>query len=1071
MRNRILLILILSLFLFAGSAQADTGWDTGNVYEVYTYGSGDYVASVFNGVAMITSGGTIDSLVKIGLILVFLYGMLISITRFIGSHEGVGSHHPGAYGAEGISVIISVAMTALIAVGVFMSPRATVAIIDRISPSQTQTVGNVPFPTAFMAYAISKIGDKLGEEFEQVFSLPDSIKFTNGGMALGAKYTSALGNILPPDSSSESLPENAHLISKSLKEYFIYCVFPNYATLDGLNGAKTQALDQLMTTGDLMAHLKNTGLYRNPNVRIVAPTDSGIASCGEAIDAVDSLWTSHQSAWVSDIEKKASGVVGYTSIGADGNPINLGSGVLTTTVIERYFPSSGLSKEQILKTLAIMNLMREAYANYAAQYSNYSQTALDVSQRQSVGGWFTAAKFFNALVGGARAIVEGLIYGLSVLLPLFLVFGGLRVITMYMKMALWLQLWVPIYCLINLAADIEVQKVITNILTPETVKSITFKSFDQISTQLETVLGYISSLSVIVPGLAWGLVSGGAYAITHAVSALTGGATAAAASAGQQIAGAGNLSLGNTNIGSHSAFSSTEAFSQQSFGVQQANLLTTRTTFDAATKLYGSMETYLQQLGKTQALENYLRIETMTAQKDYAGGANALLKLKEFAANKDLEMAKREIETAGSSDLALALAGDRAAIGMSELLGQIAGAGSSEKLQDFFSLTGQAHVAAQIEAAKAWADQRGGNWETAMVDKATADALFNTAKTLGAYDFLKEMGISDTAKSVTLGELQRGYNALALFNIGKMAGYKMNTADGRKQFYSDMTYGQGITLPVTNENVGAINAMLEAMGLKTRLKPGSVATLKGDQNGFKVVDATRGVSLANRDFTHKREGRLSEWENFTHKREGQHIEIYKHRKDIREGLLHTKDDTIQESKGYFGRSGYYEQNFFDVREDLQTNSKGTHKTFFYRTPSGKWIPVSGSTDDNVRLVARRNDKGGVTIGYEDLHETPLHIQNRQGEETLIQRRTVFQLGVHQEGVATSIGADMLESFGVDRDRAEDIMAALDFGYQATTAMSKMTKFGTVLKVTPAGEAAAAAAGEAATKIVLHSAPK
>jgi len=38
-------------------------------------------------------------------------------------------------------------------------------------------------------------------------------------------------------------------------------------------------------------------------------------------------------------------------------------------------------------------------------------------------------------------------------------------------------------------------------------------------------------------------------------------------------------------------------------------------------------------------------------------------------------------------------------------------------------------------------------------------------------------------------------------------------------------------------------------------------------------------------------------------------------------------------------------------------------------------------------------------------------------------------------------------------------------------MIKMTKFGTLLKVTPAGEAAAAEAGEAATKIVLHSAPE
>ena len=42
-------------------------------FEVYTYGSGNFLATIFNGIAMITSGGMIHDLVKIGLVLSLIH--------------------------------------------------------------------------------------------------------------------------------------------------------------------------------------------------------------------------------------------------------------------------------------------------------------------------------------------------------------------------------------------------------------------------------------------------------------------------------------------------------------------------------------------------------------------------------------------------------------------------------------------------------------------------------------------------------------------------------------------------------------------------------------------------------------------------------------------------------------------------------------------------------------------------------------------------------------------------------------------------------------------------------------
>ena len=396
----ILLAVFLVLVPHPSFAQS-TGFDTGRTYEVYAYGSGNYLATLFNGIAMITSGGLIHSLVKIALLLALVYGLLVSVSNFIGAGSMSKGGGGEIYRGEGFSTIISIAITALIAVGIFLSPRATVSIIDRVDPTQTQVIGNVPLPSAFIPHMMSTIGDTIGKEFEMVFSLPDALQFRNGGIALGAKYTDALMNIYPPNSSTPNLDSYANLTTAGLREFFTKCVFPNYGRLnegDPYVGSQAAALAQMTQTDDLMAHLSSS-IYFDPNITVYnMPNDSGVATCTTAMSVIDAAWTASYGAWERDIEMKLSGNAGLSGISGAGNSLNLGTGALTTAVTDRYFPNATIDKMAILKTIATANLMRDSIDTYLAYMGSPTTNALVAAKRSSSAGWLTAAKFFNTIV-------------------------------------------------------------------------------------------------------------------------------------------------------------------------------------------------------------------------------------------------------------------------------------------------------------------------------------------------------------------------------------------------------------------------------------------------------------------------------------------------------------------------------------------------------------------------------------------------------------------------------------------------------------------------------------------------
>lgn len=560
-------------------------------YEIYTYGSGDFVAQVLTGVALLFSGNYIQSLVKVILLIGLLTVLLSPVSAWLSRGTPIVPT-----GSEGFLAIIRQTLIAVIAVYIFIIPKTNVAIIDRLDPSQSQVVGNVPFVQGIIAHGASVIGDVLGREMESAFSLPDELKFRESGMGLGIKHINSIYDIMPPSPSTFSISgaSSAVLISASLKDYFNQCVFKNFSVLDGYNGPKSKALYGLMTTVDALSFLEGCDLFTDPNISVIAPNESGTATCAEVIPLIKTAWQSSKNAWYSQIEK------------------NTKSGTVET-VMSHYFPDGG-DPFVMLQNIAVGNIMKSAARNYqAATTGDYTELGEELALTRTVGGWQTAAKMFEKIVHVMRNVFEGLIYGLSVLLPVAIAVAGLSPLGTYLKIVLWLQLWVPFYVLLNLYGDMELARSLDKLVQISGGNFISIAEWKEVGEKTQVALGYLGSFAFTVPTFAWGLIKGGEYAMSSAMHAVSsGGGADRQASLYGGGAAVGEVSLDNQSIGNMRWRSGTRVGQQVSFemgaGQNTGNIESLgagMTNFARETTKFNNQETIGTMSGRKELAWNY----------------------------------------------------------------------------------------------------------------------------------------------------------------------------------------------------------------------------------------------------------------------------------------------------------------------------------------------------------------------------------------------------------------------------------------------------------------------------------
>ncbi|MBS0349748.1 MAG: conjugal transfer protein TraG N-terminal domain-containing protein [Proteobacteria bacterium] len=474
---------------------------------VITYGNGDILREIFNAIAASMGDSTFKTLIHLSILLAgtWAIGKLIFKRDLMVGVGWIGLYFMAFY--------------------VLFLPKATVNIIDRVQHNEV-AVDNVPLGLAWLANVTTAIGDGLTQLMEQNFSLPDDLRYGQTGMVMASNLVTAASTFQVTDPDFE----------KNLQGFIHQCVFY-----------------------DLLLHkYSSQELFTAPNIwqfvtEKASPAraflyNQTVVTCRDGVASLNQDW---QTAITQAEDRYAA----------------------------RLFPEETNAKTQLLKYLPLSysfltdlsesasDLMQQNMMSNAVQSGLLNWSAQTNAPAALEGYAFNKAqqqnRISNRTIGDMAAywlpllknIFEGILYGSFVFIFLLILFPfGLAVLRQYAYSLLWLQLWAPLYAIINLYVNFYAQHRSLGAITfsdgMHGLVLATQSGLAQVNSDMAGLAGYIS---LSVPLIATSLVTGLHHALSH-LGQYVGGAVQSSATASAGEAAAGSFSLGNTSFSTHNAY-------------------------------------------------------------------------------------------------------------------------------------------------------------------------------------------------------------------------------------------------------------------------------------------------------------------------------------------------------------------------------------------------------------------------------------------------------------------------------------------------------------------------------------
>ena len=141
-------------------------------WEIYTYGGGDTLLQLFNGLVAILGDNNFLVLLKMTALITVIWVII----------EALFMKRP---------LSIQPFLVVILVFYILFLPRVNIIVTDRIDPSNSGVVANVPIGLGFTASMASTAGDWMSRAFETVFTLPNDLQYTTNGLLFGSNMLRA----------------------------------------------------------------------------------------------------------------------------------------------------------------------------------------------------------------------------------------------------------------------------------------------------------------------------------------------------------------------------------------------------------------------------------------------------------------------------------------------------------------------------------------------------------------------------------------------------------------------------------------------------------------------------------------------------------------------------------------------------------------------------------------------------------------------------------------------------------------------------------------------------------------
>lgn len=486
-----------------------------DIFTVYSYGGGEAVYHIFNSVAMLFKNGFVKGTMEIGLALGIMW---------TGLKSGIERDHYKQY--------VRLFMTYIfVAVALIPSGGGMTMHVRDVITKSGKSIDNLPPGLVIPASLISGLGFAVTKSFESVFQEKGDgnyLPYHRYGTMFGAQVMSELENFRIQDP----------VFRENIESYISNCIM--YDVMIGQQYDITDLKNSNDIIGLISEHASNIRMfnYRTHNattgsVRELKTCKAGIANLTSSLVSEPDL--------LSKRFASLSNSVGQHNLKNDQNQSDtkpkdqaLGKNIIEALRLSMKFYNNETTAASQLNQVLLINAFKHKPSSYST---------VRAAQTQNIT-WRVTGEMAKQTLPIMHALFQAIIYGVFPIVMCLIYFpGGFKALGSYFGMMAWIELWAPLFAVLNLIVSVFAKS--------SGVESFTIQNLDQIVSSQSNYALAASSLGMLVPVLSYMIIKGGAGQFVHIASQLN-AATMAGISMATQEEVTGNKSLDNISMGNRS---------------------------------------------------------------------------------------------------------------------------------------------------------------------------------------------------------------------------------------------------------------------------------------------------------------------------------------------------------------------------------------------------------------------------------------------------------------------------------------------------------------------------------------
>lgn len=484
-------------------------------YVIHTFGGGDILWQVFNGIGRVFSSNS-EYFTPVGKFALTIGGIWAATRAIFRGNIGI-------FAMEWFfpSLFIFIFLFA---------PKANVWLKDEISMQAPVKIDNIPIGIALFASVSSKISYSLSETLEKHLLPPDEgLSSRKNGIMFGAK---AIGKI-------KDIQIEDPVTLTNTKEFLRQCFMKPYI-IGNILGKKAEA----QRASDIIAFIQQN-MPNNFGIYYKDPSNSAISfkTCRQVTPLIKAAINKELN---DGLLTQFANIIGISS----GKQEMLASRLKTmTSDTLKYLKKEQTDIHQWMRQAMLLNANREAYDDLREKFS-LSRIYPQLVSMNATRGLFQQS--FSYLVAGEMAanimpILQSVFFALVICLifvvfPMSLLPGGYTIFKTWITLIIWVTSWPVFFTVIHCLGMISLSgKSGTNHFTGLNILSQ--GSFSEI---LLHEFATFQMLAASVPMLSWAVLKACAHATTTLANQFS--PVPVASSIGANIAD-NNLSMDNYNIG------------------------------------------------------------------------------------------------------------------------------------------------------------------------------------------------------------------------------------------------------------------------------------------------------------------------------------------------------------------------------------------------------------------------------------------------------------------------------------------------------------------------------------------